>query len=225
MWFDEFARSLRGADVAVDLVGAGDASAERAMAHYRFQHRAKIQEALEDHFGVLKSVLGEKWESLWSDFWDSQPASPRSLDFFGEVFLSWLHKTHEPVAIKELARFEHALEVHDWTQIVYPLVQLTELTGDERIELVSQNFQTYEVKVAESYQKRTIAEREEKQHIYIWLTSTGTHYRAMSAWEIELMKKLPQGLGAALDSTRVDESGLAEFFQWLGSSGAIRSMA
>lgn len=223
-WFDQFAQSLKEAPVSDDLKGAGTASAERAMAHYRFQHKAKVQECIEDHFGVTRALLGVEWQRIWNQFWASSPTSPRSLDFYPAVFLAWLQNSDCAPLIKELARFEDALEIHAWTQREYPACALTALTGAECIELVSTTILTLTGPVAESYQTKSLQAGEEKQHVYIWLTASGVHYRVMKPWEVQVLRLLPTGLENALGEAQAAEEEIAAFFQWLGSSGAIRSM-
>ena len=145
-WFEEFTGILNGADYkSNNLIGAGKASAELAMDHYRYQHISKIQSVVEETFSRLKEVLGEEWVNIWRDFWKSFPRSPRSLDFYPDVFLEYYLGTGASLQLMELARFERLLDVYAWTHrplIASTIQTLGEETKVKLGEYVIENFKT-----------------------------------------------------------------------------------
>ncbi len=80
-----------------------------------------MKEAVEDTFPKLLEKVGEDWENIWIAFWDQNKISPRSLDWFSEVFLNYFMTTSHPLWMKELARFEYRLDSHPWTHPALPL--------------------------------------------------------------------------------------------------------
>lgn len=221
-WFDSFELTLKNGEATEDLIGAGKASAKQAMGHYRFQHQAKVRDAIEETFPVLLKFLGEEWNGIWNSFWQQNETSPRSLDFFPEVFLNYFLHSEASLHLKELARFEHDLDIFPWTHGSLPAVEANSLSKDSRIVLGPYEIKYYEANVIELYADNK-TEKINKQHLVLWMKGDTVHFRPMKSWEIEILNKLPEGVENAIESAPEDSEEVSAFFIWLGSSHLIRS--
>jgi len=220
-WFEQFKHSMKGANPTNDLIGAKSASALIALEHYRYQHESKIRDAIEDTFPQTKIHMREKWEVLWTSFWESKPHSPRSLDFFGEVFLVFMLGHVKDLSTRELARFEWAMEIHPWTHERLKVKALPAMTEDTKLILAPLDIQEFSYPVMELYQAVVINDHA-SQRILFWMKESGLHFRRLILWEEDVLKALPFGLGVALEHAPDDQESVAAFFQWLGSSGLVQ---
>ncbi|MES2526347.1 MAG: hypothetical protein V4598_04645 [Bdellovibrionota bacterium] len=215
-WFENFFTAP-----GKDLIGAGTATSERAMNHYRFQHQAKMKEAVEATFPKLLQHVGQEWENIWKSFWEQNTISPRNLDWFPEVFLNYFVTTSNPSWMKELARFEHRLDIHPWQHCSLALKTDFVLSEDAKVILGKFELVSFSAPVSEIYDEETTS-FDQAEIVLIWEKESGTHFRKMEDWEIEILMKLPEGVSVALESAPDDELKVGEFFQWLGSSALIQ---
>ena len=224
-WFDSFEESLRGNFAPSDLIGAGAADAERAMRHYRFQHEAKLRESVEDTFPMLLKFLGDDWENIWDTFHAQNEISPRSLDWFPEVFLNYFLKSAHPLWMKELARFEHVLDVHAWNHPALPLRSDLVMTESSCIHLGKFETVKFHSPVIDLYEGEEVTDHDSACTLLIWQKEDGTYYKAMKGWELSVLAKLSQGVEVALEDAPEDAEAVGEFFQWLGSSCLIQRLS
>lgn len=220
-WFAQFKQSMKGEKPASDLIGAKSTSAIIAMEHYRYQHESKIRDAIEETFPQTKLYMGDKWESLWIMFWKSNPHSPRSLDFFGEVFLDFMLNQVNDLATRELARFEWAMEIHPWTHERLKVMPFLPMDEETKLVLAPLDIQEFSYPVMQLYQADEMGEIS-SQRILFWMKESGLHFRRLDRWEEDVLKALPFGLGVALEHASDDQTAVAVFFQWLGSSGLVQ---
>jgi hypothetical protein len=220
-WFDSFAASLRSEALSSDLIGAGKASAEDAMAHYRFQHQQKIKEAVESSFPALLEQLKDQWPECWKAFWNTHPGSPRSLDFYPDVFLNNFLASNVSQAMKDLASFERQLEIFAWEHKYFSPCEIQGLSETSRLELIDYKVLSYTTDVIGSYQNKETCI---PQKILIWLNADGVQFKSLHDWELKVLSELPQGLGLALESAPEDQSGVTNFFGWLASSGLVKKI-
>lgn len=223
-WFSAFEKCLDGEAAPSDLIGAGTATSERAMSHYRFQHEAKYREAVEDTFPVLIRYLGDEWENTWRKFRSDNEESPRSLDWVSGVFASYFAKSSAPLWQKELARFEHLMEVHPWTHRALRLKEGLTLSENCRVILGKYELVSFESPVTEIYGEEEVTDKEAKENVLLWLKDESVYFRPMQDWELQVLTKMPEGVEAALEFAPDDEELVGEFFQWLGSSHLIQDI-
>ncbi|MBY0515708.1 MAG: DNA-binding domain-containing protein [Bacteriovoracaceae bacterium] len=223
-WFAQFAQSIKGSDPSEDLIGAGSANASQAMAHYRFQHQAKIRDAIEESYPSLISRLGKKeWNGVWREFWKTNSHSPRSLDYISEVFLNYLDQTALSSQLKALAKFELRLESFPWTHEACVLKPIAELSDHSKLDLGPYEIVEFSCNVIDFYQDSDVPELK-THHIIFWLKDDGVNFRIMEQWERKVLALLPQGVETALRDLDVSEMALSEFFQWLGQSSLIQEV-
>ncbi|MFL5785384.1 MAG: putative DNA-binding domain-containing protein [Bacteriovoracaceae bacterium] len=221
-WFDKFEETLRDGNPSSDLIGAGTSGAEKAMAHYRYQHRAKLREAVEDTFPVLVKRMGNEWNEVWNAFISQNKISPRSLDWFPEVFLNYFIKTDAPLWQKELARFEHRMDIHPWSnRPLSPRLEL-EMDEDSCVHLGNHEIVRFKVGVTEIYRDGEVKGGSES--VLLWQKQDGVYFRAMKEWELNVLTKLSLGVGVALEEAPEDPEAVGEFFQWLGGSHLIQKI-
>jgi hypothetical protein len=222
-WFSEFEGCLKGDSPSADLIGGGRADSARAMAHYRYQHLAKMKEAVEVTFPALLRLLGDDWKKTWDLFWAQNETSPRSLDWFPEVFLNYFLSTSSPLWLKELARFEHHLDIHPWTH--KPLSLKADLVPDEKSKVVIGHHEvlSFHAPVTELY-RESFDDKETPELVLMWQKESGVFFRKMSDWEMRVFNSLDQGMGAALEHASDDPEAVGEFFRWLGSSCLIQGL-
>lgn len=223
-WFNSFEECLRGGNATSDLIGAGTADAERAMRHYRFQHEMKLKEAVEETFPVLLKNIGNEWDGIWSTFHAQNEISPRSLDWFPEVFLNYFLKSSHPLWMKELARFEHAMDVHPWSHPALSLKSDLALSEDSCVHLGKYEVLKFMAPVISLYEEEE-AELSDELTLILWQKEDGTYYRAMKDWEVSVLSKLHLGVEAALEEAPEDPEEVGEFFQWLGSSCLMQRLS
>ncbi|MFP5387078.1 MAG: putative DNA-binding domain-containing protein [Bacteriovoracia bacterium] len=220
----EFDSLLAGGNPPMpDIIGAGNASAEKAIAHYRFQYQAKVREAIEDTFPVLKDTFKKDWELLWSDFWAQYQNSPRSLDFVSEKFLHFFQNQDAPLHLKELAEFEYALDIYPWSNREAPLVSLDAFTAETKLTLIPLYIRTFKASVIALYEGEDVSDFSLEEKVLIWLKDDTVHYRALEDWEINVLAKIPEGIEEALRDAPEDSLKIQNFFQWLASSRLILS--
>ncbi len=222
-WFESFENCLDGGPTPKDIIGAGTSDPKTAMDHYRFQHEAKYREAVEDTFPVLLRFLGDSWEKIWQSFWEENSSSPRSLDWVSEVFLNYYQKTASPMAMKELARFEHAMDIHPWRHRLLELRSEFVLTEDSRVFLGNHEILSFEADVTSIYEEAPEFV-EKKVYVIIWQKDDGVYYRRLMEWERSVLSKLSLGVEYALEEATDDPVEVGEFFQWLGSSHLIQDV-
>lgn len=222
-WFSQFEACLDGDKAPGDLIGAGTATSERAMGHYRFQHQAKYREAVEDSFPVLLRLSGAEWDGIWKNFWAQNEASPRSLDWVSETFVNHFLKTPAPESLKELARFELALDSHSWSHKILPL--RSDLTISEDCQVILGNYEvvSFSAPVTEIYSGDADS-GSGPQTVLIWHKNDDVFYRAMKDWELDVLTHLGDGVGEALEFAPEDAEAVGEFFRWLGSSHLIQGI-
>lgn len=224
-WFSSFEECLRGSAAPSDLVGAGTADAERAMRHYRFQHEAKMKEAVEETFPMLLKNLGDQWENIWNEFHAQNEISPRSLDWFPEVFLHFFLKSAHPEWMRELARFEHVLDVHSWNHPALTLRTDLVPSGESCVHTGKYEVLSFKAPVSDLYEEEEVTDFNRLQTLIIWQKEDGTFYRAMEEWELSVLSKLHLGMEAALEDAPEDPEKIGKFFQWLGSSCLIQRLS
>ncbi len=222
-WFSQFEASLNGKNASTDLVGAGSADRDSAVAHYRFQHRAKKQEAVEETFPMLLKYFGEEWSQVWGAFLKQNEHSPRNLDWFPEVFLSYYLTTDAPLEMRELARFEHRMDVHPWNHPALTVQEGLTFSEESCLQLGKYEVLPFLAPVIDLYEEEIKSCQEVT--LILWQKEDGTYYRAMKDWELNVLQKLSAGVGLALEQACDDEKEVAEFFQWLGSSCLIQGLA
>lgn len=222
-WFDQFEACLRGSPASSDLIGAGTADADRAMGHYRYQYQAKQKEAVELTFPRLRKYLGEEWEMTWKTFHGQNDISPRSLDWYPEVFLNYFLSTTAPLWMKELARFEHRLDIHPWSHRTLSLK--AELVPDEESKIIPGNHEiiSFAAPVVDLFYERR-APVDSPQTVLLWQKESGVYFRLMQSWELDVFQALPLGVERALQYAPEDPEAVGEFFRWLGSSCLIQDL-
>ncbi len=216
-WFKQFAQGTPSSD----LIGAGEASAAEALAHYQYQHQAKMREAVEETFPVFKRLKGSEWKNLWRDFWESKPHSPRSLDYLGAEFLKFMERKNPKEA--ELVRFEWVLETLPWSTKRLPAGDLSALSADSKLELHAYMVEKFTTAVTESYESESWGSGA-GETVLFWMKESGVRYSVMQNWELAVLTHLPQGVGMALEYAPDDEALVSEFFQWLGQSGLVKAV-
>lgn len=221
-WYVDFESSLRGEKGSADLVGAGSADAERSLKHYRYQHQAKLREAVEDTFPSIVKQVGESWDGEWKKFWLTQPQCPRSLDFFSGVFLEYWLKTPHSLELKELARFEYQMDIHPWTHKRLNVFPLEAMSEEAKVLLAPLDIQRFAVSVTDLYEEKVA--KSEEQIVLLWLREDGLRYRELEAWEETVLRRLPEGVAVALEEAPEDAEAIGAFFQWLGQSGLIHAI-
>lgn len=224
-WFSIFEESLDGSTAPSDLIGAGTADAGRAIAHYRYQHETKLKEAVEDTFPTLLKFLGDTWNDIWNSFQAQNEVSVRSLDWFPEVFLNYYMKTTQPLWLKELARFEHVLDVHQWNHPALKLKKELVLSEDSCIHLGKYEVITFAAPVVQLYEDEEIIDHKKSVKLVIWQKEDGTYYRSLEEWEFIALSKLHMGVETALEDAPEDAEKVGAFFQWLGSSCLIQRLS
>lgn len=220
-WFKDFSQSLLGEKVSTDLIGAGSSNSESAMAHYRFQHQAKVKEAIEETFPVLMNLLD--WEEEWEKFWQEKEESPRSLDFLPGVFLKYLENSKVPEALVELARFELDLETYSWNHGSQSHLQHENFSEESSFELGDYEVKTYKAPVTQIYEEEKILGLDVEK-VLLWHRGESVHYRSMAEWELKVLDLLRSSVGEALEAAPEDAKAVGEFFSWLGSSHLIRKV-
>lgn len=228
-WFRDFHRVLGGAEASADLqlIPAGTASMDEMLKHVRYQFTSKTREACEDTFPKAIARMGqETWEELWMNFQRSRPASPRSLDEYPRVLLEFVSATDAPHALKELMRFEWAIETHSWNyrRLQKSELPALELTDALRIELAELDIQRFSAPVLALYEGYEVFSDHESQTLVLWFTEEGIRFRRLDDWEVAVLEKLHLGIGEALEFAPDDAALVTEFFQWLGRSGLIRRL-
>jgi hypothetical protein len=208
--------------ITADLIGAGTATPEEAMAHYRYQHETKLKEAVEVTFPVLLKKLGPEWNGLWKAFREENKISPRNLDHFPEVFLNYFFTTSASTELKELARFEHRLDTHPWTHQTLPLKTDFTFAENSRIVLGSHEVISFSAPVTRMYDEKEPGT--DSETVLLWQKESGTFYRTLSAWELDVFLALPEGVEQALELAPEDPAVVSDFFQWLGSSCLIQGL-
>lgn len=223
-WFYKLESMLSNGEViSDDLIGAGQATAKRAIAHYRYQQKEKVKEAIEDTFPVLKKLVGEDWSSLVESFYSTNQNSPRSLDFISKVFLNHIQNLTWPVYWKELARFEYCLEIHPWSHRQYYPIPLDSLSEESKLVLDPLDFQIFRAPVVEFYEGIEVSNLEQNEEVLIWMNGGVVHYKKMEEWEIRVLAILSEGIIKAVEYAP-DEKKATEFFTWLGTANLIREL-
>lgn len=221
-WFDEFKNSMHGEATPSDLIGAGKADAQKALEHYRYQHEQKIKEAVEDTFPILLERLGGRWKNIWKEFWSTNPRSPRSLDFYADVFLEYFQKSSATVADKELCRFERILDTYPWKTTPVIPCSLENLSGESILELGDHEIISFKAQVISLYQGEEV--QDESTQVIFWLTQDGVEFKNLATWEVEILKNLGKGIDEALETIEQDADEVSGFFSWLARSGLIRKL-
>jgi hypothetical protein len=223
-WFSQFEECLNGEKAPADLIGAGTADSDRAMAHYRYQHISKMKEAVEVTFPVLLRYLGNDWQETWESFWKQNEVSLRNLDWFPEVFMNYFLTTNAPIWQKELTRFEHHMDIHPWTNKVLTLN--TSFVLDESSKVILGNYEilSFKAPVTELYNEDEISDKDESQMVLLWQKEDGIYFRVMKEWEQKVLTTLDQGVENALEHAPEDPEAVGEFFKWLGSSCLIQGL-
>lgn len=223
-WFEEFHRGLKSSTTPSDLVGAGKASAAEAFDHYRYQFRIKVKESVLETFPGTVKLLGEDWEYTWKKYLSREVPSPRSLDWVPEDFLNFFLETDADFHLKELARFELAMDIHPWT---HPRLSRTSLEGmDEEASLVLAplDLRFYQAPVTRLHQGLEYSDIAAPQNVLIWMRDDGLNYRVMQDWELKVLETLPSSVAEALEHAPEDEEAVSDFFRWLGESCLIRQI-
>lgn len=223
-WYNVFASALLGGQDSRDLIGAGTVSAKKAIAHYRYQQKEKVREAIEDTFPSLRRLASESWSELWNSFYTQNRNSPRSLDFISQVFLNFIQDCDVPIHWKELAKFEYALEVHPWSHRQLEPVSLVGISKDSRLFFGEIDVQTFNTAVVEIYEEQIVEVLARSEKILIWLISNTVHYRRMEAWELHLLENLSHGVEKAMEYAPDDAEAVEKFFLWLGQSNLVQEI-
>lgn len=222
-WFKSFASGLQGGDASSDLVGAGKSSREKAMAHYKFQYEIKIHDAVKETFPRTVSCLGEdKWNELWPKYL-SKKNTFRSLDYYGKDFSEFLQSSDVSEEIKNLIKFEEALDSYPWTHENLNSCPMPSFDEESKLILgdhLVMNFSTHVTSLYEDGEATFLP-----QSVIIWIKDEKLLYRDMDQWEVQLLHELKQNVGEALANCSASVSELESFFKWLGSSFLIRSVA
>ncbi len=221
-WFSQFEECLKGGTASSDLIGAGTADSNRAMAHYRYQHQAKMKEAVEMTFSVLIKYLGDSWDNTWAAFWNQNEISPRSLDWFPEIFMNYFQTTTAPQWQKELARFEHHMDIHPWSNKVLPLNTSLTLQEDSKVVLGNHEMINFKAPVTDLYEENLTPDQDQHQIVLLWQKENAVYFRGMKEWEVKVFTSLPDGVDTALEHAPEDAEAVGEFFKWLGSSHLIQ---
>jgi hypothetical protein len=220
-WFSNFKTSMFGDFASSDLIGAGNSSPEEALDHYRFQHEEKIKETVESTFSELVQRLDDQWGPFWDDFWKTRPLSPRSLDFYPQLFLHYVLSSELPSQLQELTQFEHILDTYSWSHAPVKPCSLENLSGQSRILLGEYELIDFKTPVIETFLNTPTDLTQDGYKVLFWLTNKGVEFRAMKPWEIEVLKRLDQGIGHALESAPEDPEAVNALCHWLASSGLI----
>lgn len=223
-WFEHFASSLAGAEISSDLVGAGSALPQKALEHYRYQHETKIREAVESTFMKLVKSSGAQWAQTWKSFRETHPASPRSLDWYPQLFLDYYLSSQAPHHLKELARFEQAMDVHPWTHRCPAPVSLEGMTADSRLVIAPLDLHYFAAPVSELYQEEDGIDLTAAQNILLWMKDDGVHFRVMQEWELRVLENVLLGINEALEHAPQEPEAVGRFFKWLGESCLIRQV-
>lgn len=223
-WYENFESALKEGSVSRDLIGAGKASSEEAMKHYQFQHRAKRKEAIEDTFPALRKKLGPDWENVLDEFLSSGRASPRNLDWLPGNFCSFFQESLAGSHLKELARFEHHLDIHAWTH--KELSHRPELIPDESsvIVLGKHELLRFKAPVSVLYEDGDPESLQTTETVIVWQKESGTYFRSLEDWELSVLEHLEMGLGQALTNAPEDTAAVGSFFEWLGGSCLIQEL-
>lgn len=230
-WFESFNRMLQGEAPAdeLGLIPAGTSDMDFVIEHVRYQFSAKIREAVDVTFPESIKLLGqESYEQLWREFIQSNPRSPRALDYFPAVFLHWvLQREDVPWSLRQLMLFEHVLDTHPWTHPRLGLIDLPplELSETTVIELPELHIVRFESPVVAIYNGAQVLDENMSQDVLFWLMDDGMNFHAMQPWERDVLERLPLGLGEALAYAPEDATVISDFFQWLGKSGLIRKIS
>lgn len=219
-WFEEYKKILQTGGGSLNLKGAGSASIEQAMEHYAYQHQAKIRGAIEATFPKLMEHMGEEWESCWKSFWDSRPASPRSLDFLPEVFLNYFLLTDHGNHLKDLVCLEQALDIFPWSHPKTVSAGLEGLNEESKISIGHFDVHRFSTPVVSLYSGDDL-DKTESDVVIIWQKEDGVRYRKVEEWEIDVLKSLSLGLMKALEKAPEDQEAVSEFFTWLGQSELV----
>lgn len=183
-----------------------------------------MKEAIEITFPKLLTHLKIDWENVWDLFWKQNKISPRNLDWFPEIFLNYFTTCDAyPLWMKELARFEQRLDSHSWNHPALTLKTDLMLSDEAKVILGKFELITFSAPVSEIYDEEN-TNPELKENVLLWEKESGTHFRQMMDWEIEILMKLPEGVSVALESAPDDSEKVGEFFQWLGSSSLIQNV-
>lgn len=222
-WFHYFKDSiLNESKASDDLIGANGSLAEVSLEHYRFQHQQKIKEAVEATYPILVKKLGSEWNMAWNNFWGSRPHSPRSLDFYPDVFLDYFQNQDAPLALKELAFFERAIDTYSWNHVPIKACSIAEISASSIIELTDYDILEFRTPVIDSFNELPLEKIETKKyHTMIWITHDGVEFRYLEYWELSLLKKLNEGIGIALEGLDRSEEEVISFFRWLAGAGLI----
>lgn len=228
-WFEDFHQMLQGKDAlaSLKLRPAGTASMSEMLEHVRYQFSSKTREGVEETFPKLLAAMSvERWESVWGSFVTSGPRSPRSLDEYPQEFLTFFLKSDAPHGLKELARFEWALEIHPWGHTRLLPVSLPALAMSEELafELPELDIQSFEAPVMQLYQGAEVLDDRAHQQVLIWYATDGMRFHELAAWEPAVLRSLHKGLGEALAHAPDNAQQVNEFFQWLGQSGLVRGL-
>lgn len=227
-WFESFNQMLKGqkVDLGLGLIPAANADMDVVVRHILYQFKSKTKEAVEETFPeTIEKMSLEKWESVWREFIESNSSSPRSLDNFPKVFLDYFQTTDAPHALKELMKFEWAIEIHPW---VYERLEMVDLEGMELsdelvIEVAPLDIQTFNAPVLALYQGSEVFDDMAQQQVLFWFNQAGIQFYALDSWERNILENLKNGLTTALTFAPDDTQSVGAFFQWLGRSGLIRS--
>ena len=227
-WFEHFDQMLRGQEIdqSLGLIGAAEADMQTVLRHVRYQYKSKTKEAVEETFTkTLEKLNKDKWNEVWSLFEEKNSTSTRSLNSFPKIFLDFFQTTDAPHALKELMKFEWALEIHPWfhRRLSPTNIEGMELSENIIIELSALDIQTFQAPVVALYQGHEVFDDQEIQQVVIWFPSEGVKFYAAEAWEVKILENLQIGLGNALQYAPEDTAQVGQFFQWLGRSGLIRS--
>lgn len=227
-WFEHFDEMLRGHDIAqsLGLIGAAEADMQAVLKHVRYQFKSKTKEAVEETFPkTIEKLNKDKWNEVWSQFEKKNSTSTRSLNSFPKIFLDFFQTTDAPHSLKELMKFEWALEIHPWShRRLSPInIEGMELSENIIIELPELDIQTFQAPVVALYQGHEVLDDREIQQVVIWFPSDGIKFYAADTWEVKILENLQTGLGNALQYAPDDTALVGQFFQWLGRSGLIRS--
>lgn len=223
-WFDEFHKALLDGSIPTDLIGAGKASAEEALAHYRYQHEVKIRESVESTLPSLVRHLNEEWNEVWKTFRTFHAPSPCSLDWYPQVFLNYYMTSTAPPPLKELARFEQAMDQHPWTHPKLLSVALESMDSDSRLILAPLDVHRFKAPVVKLYRGEEPETLDTPQDVLIWMRDDGVHFRVMQEWELKVLENVSRSIGEALEHAPEDEEEVSEFFTWLGKSSIIRKV-
>lgn len=223
-WFDEFHNALFDGSIPTDLIGAGEANAEEALAHYRYQHEVKIRESVESTLPALVRHLNVEWNEVWKIFRALHTPSPRSLDWYPQVFLNYYLASTAPLHLKELARFEQAMDQHPWTHSKLLPEAIEAMDSDCRLILSPLDVHRFKAPVVKLYRGEEPGTLDTPQDVLIWMREDGVHFRVMQGWELKVLENASRSIGEALEHAPEDTGGVSEFFTWLGKSSIIRQV-